>query len=377
MTAIGPFAIDTYLPAFPAMAAHLGASQIEVQQTLTCYLGPFAFMILWHGALADAYGRRRVLLVAFALFALASVLCIFANSIEMLWLGRALQGLSAGAGTVVGRAIVRDALEGAAAQRLLAHVGILFALAPVAAPLIGGGILLVADWHWIFAFLAAYGVALWLAIWRYLPETLPDEGRQTLHPVALSRAYGQVMSSAAFLRVSLALAFAFAGFFIYVLSAPVFLIEHMHTSSQGFLWLFGPAMSGMIVGNVLAARLAGHVAPERLLHIGFGLMVVAALGNVALNLAMPPGLPWSVLPLPVYVCGVSLVMPSLQLAALDLFPERRGLASSCLGAFQTGLNALAAAVVAPLLWASPLTLAMGMAGFIAIAALALRLSPRH
>lgn len=112
LSAIGPFAIDAYLPAFPAIRAELGASPLEVQQTLTIYMGALALMVLWHGALADRFGRRRVLIALTAVFALASLVCALAPTIECLWLGRALQGVSGGAGVVVGRAVVRDLHEG-------------------------------------------------------------------------------------------------------------------------------------------------------------------------------------------------------------------------------------------------------------------------
>lgn len=141
LSIIGPFTVDTYLPAFPAMANGLGATPVQLQQTLSFYLAPFAFMILWHGALADALGRRRVLLAALAVYVAASLFCAMAGSIEMLLLGRVLQGLSAGAGMVIARAVVRDLLEGPAAQRLIAQAGMMFAVGPVLAPLVGGWIL--------------------------------------------------------------------------------------------------------------------------------------------------------------------------------------------------------------------------------------------
>ena len=112
LSALGPASIDTYLPSFPAIARTLGASQIEVQQTLTAYLLPFAVMTLWHGAIADALGRRRVILAALGLFGLSSLACMFVTSIQQLWVLRALQGITAGAGIVISRAIVRDLYDG-------------------------------------------------------------------------------------------------------------------------------------------------------------------------------------------------------------------------------------------------------------------------
>lgn len=377
LAAIGPFSIDTYLPAFPAIGRGLGASPVAVQQTLTAYLVPFAFMMLWHGALADAFGRRRVLLWAYGLYAASSLFCALAGSIEMLWFGRALQGLSAGAGLVVGRAIVRDVLDGPAAQRLMAHIGMMFAVAPAVAPVLGGWVQAFFGWHAVFVFLALYGFALVAAMWRYLPETLPRELRQSLRPLPLLRAYAEVFSHRGFLALALALALNFNGFFIYVLSAPAFLIGHLGVSPQGFLWLFGPAMLGMIAGNFLAARLAGEVSSARTVGLGFGVMTIAAALNIAINAAMAPQLPWSVLPVALYVVGMALAMPTLSIRILDLFPQRRGLISSCQGVTQTGINAVTASVLAPLAWGSTLALAMAMAFFLAVGLGAFALRPSH
>ncbi|MGE5466925.1 MAG: multidrug effflux MFS transporter [Ignavibacteria bacterium] len=378
LAAIGPFSIDTYLPAFPAMGRSLGASPVEVQQTLTAYLVPFAFMMLWHGALADALGRRRVLLWSYGLYGAASLVCAAAGSIELLWFGRALQGLSAGAGLVVGRAIVRDLLDGPAAQRMMAHIGMMFAVAPAVAPVLGGWIHAFFDWHAVFVFLALYGFVLVAAMWRYLPETLPLEARQSLQPLPLLRAYVEVFTHRGFLALAGALALNFNGFFIYVLSAPAFLIGHLGVSPQGFLWLFGPAMVGMIVGNFLAAKLAGQISSRRTVGLGFAVMIVASAANVALNVVAAPQLPWSVLPVAIYVIGMALAMPTLSIRVLDLFPQRRGLISSCQGVTQTGVNAVTASVLAPLAWGSTLDMSLAMAFFLllGIAAFAARGSRR-
>jgi DHA1 family bicyclomycin/chloramphenicol resistance-like MFS transporter len=364
LAAIGPFSIDTYLPAFPAMGSALGATPVQVQQTLTAYLLPFAFMMLWHGALSDALGRRRVLLWAYALYALASLFCAVTPSIELLWLGRALQGLSAGAGLVVGRAIVRDVLDGPAAQKLMANIGMMFAIAPAVAPVLGGWVQAFFGWHAVFVFLALYGAVLCAAIYRYLPETLPPEARQSLRLRPLAIAYAEVFSHRSFLALAGAVALNFNGFFIYVLSAPAFLIGHLGVSPQGFLWLFGPAMTGMIIGNYLSGRLAGEISSRRTIVLGYAVMIAAAAANVVTNLFVEPRLPWTVLPVGIYVIGMALTMPSLSLRVLDLFPQRRGLVSSCQGVTQTGVNALTASLLAPLAWGSTLTLALAMAGFL-------------
>lgn len=366
MTAIAPFSIDTYLPAFPEIGETLGATPVQVQQTLAVYMAAFAFMMLWHGALADALGRKRVLLAAFAVYAAASVFCAFAGGIEMLWIGRVFQGMSAGAGMVVSRVIIRDLLDGPAAQRLIAHTGMIFAIAPAVAPVIGGWIHAFFSWHAIFVFLALYGAALFVAVWLLLPETLPPERRQSLHAGTLARAYFGVFTHPPFLALAFAVALAFNGFFVYVVSAPKFLLEHLHVSAQSFLWLFGPAMVGLVGGNWLSARLAGRTSSRRTVELGFAVMIAAAAANLLMNALLPPALPWAVLPQAVYLFGVSVAMPDLTLRILDLFPERRGLVSSCQGAAQTGVNAVTASLLAPLAWQSTFTLALAMAAFLAL-----------
>ncbi|MFP5401698.1 MAG: multidrug effflux MFS transporter [Gammaproteobacteria bacterium] len=363
LSAIGPFAIDAYLPAFPHIAAALGATRLEVQQTLTIYMAALALMVLWHGALADRFGRRRVLLVLTAVFAAASLICALAPSIEWLWVGRALQGVSGGAGVVVGRAVVRDVHEGPQAQRLMSRVMLIFALAPALAPMVGAGLLALAGWRSIFVFLAAFGAFLSWMVWRFLPETLDVEARQPLHPLNLLRGYGSVFSNPAFMLLAVAIALNFNGFFVYVLSAPVFIIEHLGLGSDGFIWLFGPAVTGMMLGSVLSERVAGRWSQVRTVATGFALMFLALGLNLAVSGLLPAGVPQSVLPIGLFACGMSIAMPAMSLLALELFPTRRGMASSCQSFLQIGLNAVTAGLTAPLLWGSPLSLAGGMAMF--------------
>ena len=376
LSALGPFSIDTYLPSFHDIGESLHATPIEVQQTLTAYLIPFAIMALWHGAISDALGRRRVILVTLALFGLALAGCLFATRIEHLWVLRALQGMSAGAGIVISRAIVRDLFDGAAAHRLMSHITMMFALAPAIAPVIGGRLQFWFGWRSVFAFLVLMTLALWLACWRLLPETLPPERRQPLHAGYLARTYWKVLTTPAFLYACAGLAFNFAGFFIYVMSAPVFLMRHLGVSETGFLWLFGPAMAGLMSGAWLSGRLAGKLSLKQTIMRGYLVMGVAALGNIGLNLWLPPALPWSIAPLFVYTFGMSLAMPCLTLLALDPFPRQRGLAASCQMFLQAGSNGLVAGLIAPALWDSTLSLAYGMGALMLLGASAAWLDHR-
>lgn len=362
LATIGPFSIDTYLPAFPEIGAALHADSLQIQQTLSVYLLTFGLMTLWHGALSDSFGRRPVILVGVAIYGLASLGCTLATSIEMLWLMRGLQGLSAGAGMVISRAMVRDLYAGPAAQRLMSHIAIMFALAPAIAPMIGGWVLGLAGWRAPFAFLTAMATLLWLACWFRLPESLPADKRQSLAPAPLFRAYQRVLSHRKFLAAAVGIGCFFGGFFVYVLSAPVFIMEHLQLGPRDFHWLFVPAMAGMMAGSWLSGRVAGHWSARRTLGTAFVLMGCAAGANLLISTLLPPMRLPGVLPIGLYTTGMALAMPSLTLRALDFFPEHRGMAASCQSFLQTLLSASIAAFIAPALWHSRLGLALGMAG---------------
>ena len=169
---LGPFSIDTYIPAFAGIGTSLGATPVEMQQTLSAYLFGFAFMNLFHGALADSFGRRPVVLWGIAMFTLASAGCALSQSVEQLVFFRALQGLSTGAGIVVSRAVIRDMYPPAQAQQVMSQVTIYFGVAPALAPIVGGWLFVHLGWHSIFWFLTAIGGVLWATNFRFLPETL-------------------------------------------------------------------------------------------------------------------------------------------------------------------------------------------------------------
>jgi len=375
LSMLGPFAIDAYLPAFGAIGAEFNATPLAVQQTLSAYLFAYAFMMLWHGALSDALGRRPVVLAALAVFALATLGCAIAGNMESLWLFRALQGVSAGAPLVVGRAIIRDRFHGPDAQRLMSQVTLVFGVAPAVAPVLGGLLLNLAGWRAIFALLFALVIALIAWVARALPETLPLAARQPLHPSSLWNSYRRVITRVDFVLLACIPAFNFAAFFVYIAAAPVFLIQHLGVSTYGFAWLFGPMIAGIMLGATLSGRLAARPARETV-AIGYGFMFVGVGLNVASALMAPLTVSLHVLPIFVFCIGSSIVMPSVTLILLDLFPASRGLASSLQGFMQFSLSAVNAGTIAPLLSGSLIAFALGM-GCFSVASLACWLAYQH
>ena len=374
--ALGPFSIDTYLPAFHEIGASLKANPEQVQLTLTAYMGTFALMSLWHGALSGAFGRRKIILIFTALYGVASLACALAQNIEMLWFGRALQGLCGGAGVVIGRAIIRDIYEGPHAQRAMSRVTMIFVLAPAIAPIIGGLLLLILNWRSIFIFLAAlgFGLTIWCA--RTLPETLTAQNRQVFRFAPLLEGYLLIFKNPGFMLLSLALALNFNAFFLYILSSPEFLIKHLGVSAQGFAWLFVPSVLGLMSGAFISGKVAGKWSSHRSIQTGFIIMASAVGLNIALNLFVSPSLPWFVLPIMIFNTGMTLASPSLTILNLDIFPTRRGMAASCQTSIQITLNALNSAFIAPFFWSKPLYLSLGMALFFTLAWLCLFLKNR-
>jgi len=371
---LGPFSIDTYLPAFSGIAKSLGATPVQMQQTLSSYLFGFALMNLFHGALADSVGRRPVVLWGLAIFTLASVGCALSNSIGWLVAFRALQGLSSGAGMVVSRAIIRDMFPPADAQRVMSQVTIYFGVAPAVAPLVGGLLYAHADWHSIFWLLAAFGALLWLLNWRVLPETLPPADVQSFRPMPLLRGYWQMASSRRFMLLTLASGVPFNGMFLYVLSAPVFLGEHLKLAPTQFFWFFVISVAGIIGGAWCSGRLAGRIDPRRQIRWGFTIMMSVAALNLALNLLFAPHAAWAMFPVAVFSFGWSLMVPVVTLMVLDVVPERRGMASSMQACLGSVANGLVAGVVVPLVMHSTVALAatsmamaaMGLLGWVAV-----------
>jgi DHA1 family bicyclomycin/chloramphenicol resistance-like MFS transporter len=328
-----------------------------MQQTLSAYLFGFAFMALFHGAISDSFGRRPVVLWGLAAFTVASAGCALSQSIGQLIFFRAVQGLSTGAGIVVSRAVIRDMFPPSQAQKVMSQVTIFFGVAPAIAPMVGGWMLVHVSWHGIFWFLTAVGVALWVANYRLLPETLHVTQRQQFHVKNLMAGYWQLGSDPRFLLLALASGIPFNGMFLYVLSAPVFLGEHLGLVPQQFFWFFCLTIIGIMGGAMLSGRLAGKMAPKQQIRYGFMIMLTIGIINLVANLLFKAQVGWALLPICVFAFGWALMVPVVTLLVLDLHPDRRGMASSLQMFVGSTANGIVAGVISPLVMHSTVALA--------------------
>lgn len=373
LAALAPFAIDTYLPAFPALESDFQATSLQLQQSLTFYLLPYALMTLWHGAISDSIGRIAAIKWGLGVFVIASIGCAFASNVETLWFFRVLQGLSGGAGNVVARAMVRDLFSGPQAQRVMATVQMLFGIAPAVAPIIGG-LLLGIHWQAIFIFLALYAGVSLLAAMKYLPETMPVEKRVPLSAKQVFKDYKLIFGDKEFNFVVFALGANFAGFFVYVLASPVFLVKHLGLTEHEFGWMFIPTVCGMVLGSYLAKRAAGKYASAKVVKAAYVWMSIIVLANLLVCFYLPTNAIYNIVPVALFNVGMALAMPILSLAALDRHPKIRGTAASGQAFIQMALSTVSAGLIVPLVWYAPSGLAIAMAAYVILGWLMIRKS---
>ncbi|NDH30111.1 MAG: Bcr/CflA family efflux MFS transporter [Betaproteobacteria bacterium] len=370
LSSVGPFAIDTYLPAFEGIARSLQATPVQMQQSLSVYLIAFAVMNLFHGSISDAVGRKPVVLAGLAMFSLASIGCALATTIDALLFFRCLQGLCAGVGMVVSRAMVRDLFPPEDAQRMLSIVAIFFGVAPAIAPWIGGLVFIRLGWEAVFWFLAGLSGLLLVLQASLLPESLKPEHRQSIALAPMFKAYRTMLSSPRFLLLCVSSALPFNGFFLYVLGAAQFLGVHLRLEPDQYYWLFVVTVAGMMIGSALSSRLSGRFPPMRQVVLGLWIGAAASALNIALTLAYPGSVWMAIAPIGVYTLGWALMVPAVTVRAIDLYPSRRGMASSMQSFIGGVSNSLVAGVLVPAVMHSLLAMALSSAAALVIGALA-------
>lgn len=343
----GPFTTDTIFPGFAQIGRQFGADTAALQQITSVYLLAFAVAGLSLGAVSDAVGRRPVMIVSTLAYAAASVGCALAPSLPVLLLFRGLQGVCAAGGLIISRTVVRDLYEGVQAQRLMSRIAMIFAVAPAVAPIVGGLLLGLGRWPVIFWFLAVYGL-LTCGAAASLPESLPGEDRTPLRIGSLLSSLWSVGRTGSLLRVALASSLGFGSQFLYIASAPIFIVDRLGKGERDFWIFFVPMIVGMMLGSFTMGRLSGRIPAPRLAGLGFLVSIGGAVLNLVFMAEGLTGLPWPIVGPLVIAFGNQLFFPITQLAMLDLFPHRRGTAAS-VGSFVSLVwNAVLAGVLAPL-----------------------------
>lgn len=373
LSTISPLSIDTFFPSLPTIAAEFSITDWQAQQILTAYLVPFALFSLVHGSLSDALGRRTVVLGGLTLYTIGSIGCVFAPNLGLLLFCRVLQGMAAGVGSTVARAVVRDLFEGAAAQKLMSSMVLVFSLAPAVAPIIGGWLHVSLGWRSVFGLLLMMGLVQLVLCALLLPETHPKAKRVAFHPVALLRSCWNVAHDRAFLLMAFAAALSFAPIFAWIGATPAVILERWQLKETQFHYVFIPVVAGFMLASIISGRIAGLVPRPRQIAWGFGCMFGGAMVGLVAH-AIWGGMLIAVSQLVLFsmALGVQLAVPVVSLVMLDMHPLARGAAASVQSFITLGVGACMGGMVAPLLHGNLLLLSAISASLTAAAWLAWR-----
>ncbi|MET8329479.1 multidrug effflux MFS transporter [Streptomyces sp. NPDC005181] len=348
LTALPPLSMDMYLPALPAVTDALHAPAATVQLTLTACLGGMALGQVVVGPMSDRWGRRRPLLLGMVVYVLATALCVFASTTELLIGFRLLQGLAGAAGIVIARAVVRDMYDGVDMARFFSTLMLISGVAPVVAPLIGGQVLRFTDWRGIFAVLTVVGVLLTLVVWKWLHETLPPEERHTGGVGDALRTMRGLLGDRTFTGYMIAGSLAFAALFAYVSASPFVVQEIYGASPQTFSLLFGINSIGLItVGQINGKVLVGRISLDKALGFGLGVIVLAATALLLMTAGVfgDVGLVPVAAGLFVLMSAMGLAMPNTNALALMRTKHAAGSASALLGTSAFLIGAVASPLV--------------------------------
>ena len=362
LTAMGPLAIDTYLPALPTIARELGASAAAVQVSLAMYFIGIALGQAFYGPLSDRTGRKPALSFGLTVFVASSVGCALAWNVESLIVFRFLQALGGCAPLVIPRAVVRDHFDERESVQMLSMLILVMGLAPILGPLVGGQLLVNFGWRSVFWVLAAYGATWSVIVGLFLPESLPRELRRRQPVRVILATYRQLLGDRTYVRYVLAGGFMFSGLLTYITGSPFVFIEIYHVPPERFGLFFGTNAAGIIAASQINRWLAGRMDPRRIVRIilpiamtaGFAMLFSAATGS--------GGFAGILIPLFCFIACYGFIMPNTTALAMAPYGAMAGSASALLGTLQFVMGATAGALVGALGNGTAVPFAAVMAG---------------
>jgi DHA1 family bicyclomycin/chloramphenicol resistance-like MFS transporter len=373
MTALPAITTDIYLPSLPEVARDLGTTATAVQLTMTATLIGGAFGQLVIGPLSDRLGRRRPVLIGLTLHVVMSLMCALAPGIEALIGARVLQGFFNASATVVAMAVIRDRFVGSDASRIISRLMLVIGVAPLFAPSLGGLIAGEVGWRGVFVALALFGVALWVVVWRRLPETLPPERRRGGGLRTALGGYRALLRDGHFVALAVLPGLAMATLFAYVVGSPFVLREQYGLSSHEFALLFAVNGIGLVGGAQVNAYLVTRMAPIRIVRIALPAVVVLAGALTAVVVSGVGGLLGLLVVLFVLLSLINFIAPNASALALGRHGEMAGTAAAFIGCLQAGV----AGAVSPLvgvLGGDAVAMAVVMTGTAALAFVVLALA---
>ena len=336
MIAIGPLSLSLYTPALPTLVTAFGTTPAAVKFSLTVYFLGFCLAQLLCGPLSDAFGRRPVALAFFLIYFLGSIVDLLAPTIEILQVGRALQGVGAAAGIATSRALVRDLFVGQTSARIMNRIGLFVGLVPAVSPAIGGTLLTVAHWRSIFLLMFAYAIVVVVMVWIFLPETNSAQDRAHAHPFRIVGNYGTLIRDRRFMGPATLMAFVLGGVYTLPSLMPFVLIDKLGLTPLQYAAIVLVQTGALLVGNLFVGRLLRRVNARELVPVGIVIIVIAGAGFAAVRLFSAPHVATFVIPGAIWSFGLPFVTPGTMTSALSHFPRIAGAASSLIGFMQMG-----------------------------------------
>jgi DHA1 family bicyclomycin/chloramphenicol resistance-like MFS transporter len=344
ISSLGPFQFDMYLPALPALMVYLNTTDTMVQLTITASLLGMASGQLFVGPLIDALGRRRPLLIAMSVFILASIACLLATDVTWMIIARYVLGFSAAAGFVINNAFIRDVATGQNASRLYSTQAAISSLAPVVAPLVGGQLLLLGDWHVVFIFLTGLGAAvLAMAAWL-MPETLPVEKRSQLSLKTTFASWGEIFRDRRFVAMAVTGGLLFGQVCVFIAGAPFALQHGFNLTPTEYTYAFAAVTIVMFSANAINRSLLKRFASITLLRYGLSQSIFAALFMTTMNVFDLHTLATSIIGFALSISAMGFCMANMLGLAMRDHAARAGTAAGLIGF----TNSLGGAIAAPL-----------------------------
>lgn len=350
MVATGPLSLTLYSPALPTIVDGFGTSDAAGKLTLTVYFAAFALAQLICGPLSDRYGRRPVGIAFFAIYVLGSLVAAWSPTLEVLFLGRFVQGLGVSAGVALSRAMVRDQLVGSEAIRTLTMINLILTVTPAVAPTLGSVILLLGSWHLMFVVMAGFGLAIVAMLAGGARETLPPEARVPFRPKTIWENYRRLLSAPDFLFPALLLGLTFSGFHGFTALLPFIFIDGLGLTPFQFAMAMLVQTASFIIGNLIVGYLSTRISGDRLAMIALILLAASGLGFAVLPHLFPSEVIAYMGPVGVWMLGLAFISPSATAAAMAGFGTIAGAAGALTGFFQVGggfVGSLAAGTLFP------------------------------
>ncbi|HEY8575704.1 MAG TPA: multidrug effflux MFS transporter [Devosia sp.] len=350
MVATGPLSLTLYTPALPTLVVDLGTTDAGAKLTLTVYFAAFALAQLICGPLSDRFGRRSVGISFFVIYVLGSLLSAAAPNLELLFLGRFIQGFGVSAGVALSRAMVRDQFVGSEAIRILTLINLILTVTPAVAPTLGSVILLLGTWHLMFVVMAGFGLAIVALLATSARETLPETARVPFRPSVIVGNYRRLLVAPAFLFPSLLLGLTFSGFHGFTALLPFVLIEGIGLTPFQFAMAMLVQTASFISGNLVVGFLSTRISSERLVTCALALLGLSGLGFAILPHAFPGSVIAIMIPVGVWMLGLAFISPVATTAAMSGFGAIAGAAGALTGFFQVGggfAGSLAASTLFP------------------------------